>query len=85
MNYSIEFIVALVFVFIASLLWVAAKVLKINVPVVYGRHEIGESRFRISTRLSWVLMESPACLVFTYFVFTGQLSVTPPVIVLLIM
>jgi 3-oxo-5-alpha-steroid 4-dehydrogenase 1 len=85
MNYSIEFTLALAFVFIASLLWIAAKVLKISVPVVYGRHETGQSRFRVPTRLSWVLMESPACLVFTYFVFTGPLPVTAPVIALLIM
>lgn len=85
MNYSSEFIAALVFVFISSLLWVAAKLLKLNVPVVYGRHESGEFRLRIPTRLSWVLMESPACLVFTYFIFTGPLPVTPPVIALFIM
>jgi 3-oxo-5-alpha-steroid 4-dehydrogenase 1 len=85
MNYSIEFVAALAFVFIASLLWIAAKCLKLNVPIVYGRHETGEYRFRIPTRLSWVLMESPACLVFAYFVTTGPLPVTPPVFVLFVM
>lgn len=85
MNYSVEFTAALVFVLVASVAWIIAKCLKLNVPVVYGRHETGQSRFRVPTRLSWVLMESPACLVFTYFVFTGPLPVTAPVIALLIM
>ena len=85
MNYSIDFIAALAFVLISSFVWIALKVLKLNVPVVYGRHETGEFRLRIPTRLSWILMESPACLVFAYFVFTGPLPVTAPVIVLFIM
>ena len=85
MNYSVEFNAALGFVFLASLLWVAAKLLQLNVPLVYGRHETGQYKFRIPTRLSWVLMESPACLVFAYFVFTGPLPVTAPVLVLFLM
>ena len=30
-------------------------------------------------------MESPACLVFSYFIFTGPLPVTPPIVALFIM
>ncbi len=85
MNYSYEFIAALAFVFIASLLWVAAKLMKLNVPLVYGRHESGQYRIKIPTRLSWILMESPACLVFSYFIVTGPSPVTPPIIALFIM
>lgn len=85
MSYSIEFSVALIFVFISSILWAIAKALKLNVPVVYGRHETGEFKLRIPTRLSWVLMEAPACLVFAWFVFTGPLPVTAPVMVLFIL
>lgn len=85
MNYTVEFIAALGFVFIASVLWIAAKLLKLNVPVVYGRHETGQYRFRIPTRLSWVLMEAPASLVFAWFIFTGPLPVSPPIIALFIM
>ncbi len=85
MNYSIEFIASLSFVYIASFLWIAAKLLKLNVPVVYGRHETGEYKLRIPTRLSWVIMEAPASLVFAWFIFTGPLPVSPPVIALFIM
>lgn len=85
MNYSFEFIAALAFIFIASLLWILAKIFKIKVPVVYGRHETDQSGIRIPTRISWILMESPAALVFTWFIFTGPLPVTAPVIVLFIM
>ena len=69
MNYSDEFEAALAFVFIASLLWITAKLMKLNVPLVYGRHDKGQYRIKIPTRLSWILMESPACLVFSYFIF----------------
>lgn len=85
MNYSFEFIAALTFIFISSLLWIAAKALKLNVPVIYGRHETGQFRLRIPTRLSWILMESPASLVFAWFVLTGPLPISAPVIVLFIM
>lgn len=85
MNFSVDFIAALAFVFVSSLLWIALKLLKLSAPVVYGRHESGEFKFRIPTRLSWILMESPACLVFTWFVFTGPLPVTAPIIALFIM
>ena len=85
MNYSDEFQAALAFVFIASLLWITAKLMKLNVPLVYGRHDKGQYRIQIPTRLSWILMESPACLVFSYFIFTGPLPVTPPIVALFIM
>ena len=85
MNYSDEFEAALAFVFIASLLWITAKLMKLNVPLVYGRHDKGQYRIKIPTRLSWILMESPACLVFSYFIFTGPLPVTPPIVALFIM
>jgi hypothetical protein len=84
MSYSVEFIAALAFILISSILWIAAKMLKLNVPVVYGRHETGQFRLRIPTRLSWVLMESPASLVFAWFVFSGPLPVTAPVWVLFV-
>jgi hypothetical protein len=82
MNYSVEFTAALVFVFAASAAWIMIKQLKFNVPVVYGRHENGQFRFRIPTRLSWVLMEAPAALFFSWFVLAGPLPATSPVIVL---
>ncbi len=83
-DFSPAFIGALVFIWIASILWIGAKALKLNVPVVYGRHENGEFKLRLPTRLSWVLMESPACLVFAWFVFNGPLPVSAPIIVLFI-
>ncbi len=79
MNYSFEFSAALLFVVLASVGWIAVKLLNISPPVVYGRHETGQFRLRVPTRLSWMLMESPACLVFAWFVFTGPLPVTAPV------
>lgn len=85
MNYSVEFTAALIFVFVASLAWIFLKLLKFNAPVVYGRHETGQFRVRIPTRLSWVLMEAPAALFFAWFVFTGPLPATAPVIVLFIL
>ena len=85
MDYSIDFSAALLFVFASSLFWVTAKLLKLNVPVVYGRHESDKYTLRIPTRLSWVLMEAPASLVFTYFFFSGPLPVTAPMIALFIM
>jgi len=85
MNFSTSFVAALGFVWLASFAWMAAKALKLPVPVVYGRHEQGEFRFRIPTRLSWVLMESPAVLVFAWFVFSGPLPVTAPVLALFVM
>ena len=56
MDYSIAFTAALIFVFVASVAWIILKILRLNVPVVYGRHEAGQFRFRIPTRLSWVLL-----------------------------
>ena len=47
MNYSDEFEAALAFVFIASLLWITAKLMKLNVPLVYGRHDKGQYRIQI--------------------------------------
>ena len=85
MNYSAEFTAVLIFVLVASLAWIICKLLKLNVPVMYGRHETGQFRIRIPTRLSWVLMESPATIFFAWFVLAGPLPVTPPVIVLFIM
>lgn len=40
-------------------------------PAPYGRHDKAQSGLHINTRLGWVLMESPASLVFAYFYFTG--------------
>lgn len=41
------------------------------VPAPYGRHDKGKAGPQINTRLGWVLMESPASLVFAYFFFSG--------------
>jgi protein-S-isoprenylcysteine O-methyltransferase Ste14 len=40
-------------------------------PAPYGRHDKGRAGPQIDTRLGWVLMESPASLVFAYFYFRG--------------
>jgi len=85
MPYSTDYIAALAFIYIASILWVGAKLLNIKVPVAYGRHENGQYKLRIPTRLSWILMEAPASLVFAWFVFTGPLGTSPAVIALFVM
>jgi hypothetical protein len=59
--------------------------MRLNVPLVYGRHDKGQYRIKIPTRLSWILMDSPAYLVFSHFIFTEPLPVTPPIVVLFIM
>ena len=85
MAYSTTFIAALSLVMICSICWILLKLLKLQSPVVYGRHDSGEKRFGIPTRLSWIIMEAPACLVFAWFIFTGPATITAPVIVLFVM
>jgi protein-S-isoprenylcysteine O-methyltransferase Ste14 len=46
-------------------------------PAPYGRHDKGKAGPQIDTRLAWVLMESPASLVFAYFFFTGEHPFAP--------
>lgn len=46
-------------------------------PAPYGRHDKGKAGPQIDTRLAWLLMESPASLVFAYFFFTGERPLTP--------
>ena len=85
MEYSNTFIFALGFLVVSSLLWIAGKLFKLPSPVVYGRHDSGAQRFGINTRLSWVIMEAPASLAFAWFLFTGALPVSGPMIALFIM
>ncbi|NRB39444.1 MAG: DUF1295 domain-containing protein [Pseudomonadales bacterium] len=85
MEYSNTFIAGLSFVLLCSVGWIILKLLKLNSPVVYGRHDSGENRMGVPTRLSWVIMEAPASLVFAWFVFTGPLPVSAPMIALFIM
>lgn len=84
MEYPLIFNAVLIYVVVASIIWVVVKTFKINVPVKYGRHEGGDGGLRLPTRLSWILMESPACLVFAWFIYIGDLDITLPVIVLFI-
>ena len=84
-DYSLAFNVALGIIAGSSLLWILGKFFRIDSPVVYGRHDSGENRLGVPTRLSWVIMEAPACLVFTWFLFTGPFDVSAPMIALFIM
>jgi protein-S-isoprenylcysteine O-methyltransferase Ste14 len=54
-------------------------------PAPYGRHDKGKAGPQIDTRLAWVLMESPASLVFAYFFFTGERPLTAVPLVLFAM
>lgn len=85
MDYSIAFIAVSTFVVTASVLWIAANVLNVGMPVVYGRHDSGDVRWRIPTRVSWVVMEAPASISFMWFLLAGPLPVTPPILVVCVM
>ena len=54
-------------------------------PAPYGRHDQGKTGPQINTRLAWVLMESPASLVFAYFFFTGEHPFTTVPLVLFVL
>ncbi|CAA0100265.1 Uncharacterised protein [BD1-7 clade bacterium] len=85
MDYSTPFIVTLSILAACSVFWIIGKFLPIESPVVYGRHDTGNNRVGIPTRLSWVIMESPAALVFAWFLFNGELPVSAPMIALFVM
>ncbi len=85
MDLQFAFNASLVMVMLCSVLWVIAQFFNIESPVVYGRHDSGQNRLGVPTRLSWILMEAPACLVFVLFFFSGPLSVSVPMLALFAM
>lgn len=59
----------LIGVFVAAVLS-AISLFFVDAP--YGRHEKEGWGPKVNTRVAWIIMESPASLVFFYFFFTGQ-------------
>lgn len=55
------------------------------VDAPYGRHQRAGWGPSINTRLGWILMESPASLVFFYFYITGPNATAIPCLILLAM
>ena len=85
MDYSNAFIIALGIILGSSVLWILSKCFNIDSPVVYGRHDSGNDRIGIPTRLSWMIMELPAAAVFTWFLFAGPTAVSAPMLALFLM
>ncbi len=72
----------LIGVFVAAVVS-ALSLLFIDAP--YGRHKKGGWGPSINTRLGWILMESPASLVFLYFFVVGDNNTSIVSLILLVM
>ena len=76
------FNVLLIGVFVSALITV---VMLFFVDAPYGRHKRAGWGPSIPTRLGWVVMESPASLLFFYFYFTGENAFNVACLILLCM